>query len=103
MFPTCELICCQNSGVPEFRCVAPRPGNAGQSGQPGSAAVLARALACLRARVPARLAAAPSGDLFREIDERATDLRIIDLRIGADQADGAGGLQEAQPGAGAVG
>src|SRR6266487_4105764 len=73
------------------------------SGKPCPAAVPAPALASLGARVSARLAAARSGDLFRQIDERATDLRILDRRISADQADGAGGLQEAQTGAGAVG
>src|ERR1700730_8636091 len=37
-------------------------------------------------------------DLFGEIDEGATNLRIFDLRIGAHQPYGAGTLQKAQAG-----
>src|SRR2546430_14746655 len=76
---------------------------AGDSGQSGSSSILATAPAGLRRLAPAGLAAARSGDLFRQIDERAADLRIIDFRIGADQTGGARSLQKAQPRIGTVG
>src|SRR5712691_4736994 len=80
-----------DSGSAAHRCALRRVRRTQQgSGQSRSAPVLAPAPGAIGAALG--LVAARSPDLFRQIDERAADLRILDVRIGADQTDGAGGL-----------
>src|SRR5262249_16620341 len=65
-------------------------GDAERLGQSRPAAVPAPASRAVGAMLG--LAATRSADLFREIDKRAADLRIRNVRIGADETHGPGGF-----------